>query len=153
MSRVLHRVVAVVLAGAFLFGASAAAQSAKPDPARVVLARQVLDAGGTVETMVAAIRANLPAQRAATPQVPAEFWPKFEARLVEEVPRLVDSVAVLYAQKFTSEELNSLLAFYRSPTGRRLKALQPTLVQETAGIGQRWGMRIGQEVGATLVPR
>jgi hypothetical protein len=65
----------------------------------------------------------------------------------------VDSVAVLYAQKFTNEELNSLLAFYRSPTGRRLKALQPTLVQESTGMGQRWGMRISQEVGATLVPR
>ena len=153
MSRVSYCVVAAVLTTTIFSASSAAAQSAMPDPSRVALARQVLDAGGTVETMVAAIRANLPAQRAAMPGVPPEVWPKFEARIVQEVPQLVDSVAVLYAQKFTNEELNSLLAFYRSPAGRRLKSLQPTLVQETAGMGQRWGMRIGQEVGATLAPR
>jgi hypothetical protein len=96
------------------------------------------------------MRANLPAQRMANPAVPAEFWTRFEARLVNDLPQLVDSIAVLYAGKFTQPELEALLAFYRSPTGRRLRDLQPALVTESSAIGQRWGMRIGAEIGASL---
>jgi hypothetical protein len=117
---------------------------------RVAAAHRVLETSGSVETMVAAMRANLPAQRMANPQIPAEFWTRFEARLVGDIPQLIDSIAVLYAAKFTQQELDALLAFYRSPTGRRLRELQPMLVTESSAIGQRWGMRIGAEIGAAL---
>lgn len=117
---------------------------------RMAVAHQVLEASGTIETMVAAMRANLPAQRMANPQIPAEFWTRFEARIIKDVPQLVDSIAVLYAQRFTQQELEGMLAFYRSPVGRRLRELQPGLVGESSAIGQRWGMRIGAEIGASL---
>jgi hypothetical protein len=74
-----------------------------PDGARLAAARQVLQAGGTAETMLAAMRANLPAQRMANPAVPAEFWTRFEARLVNDLPQLVDSIAVLYAGKLRNQ--------------------------------------------------
>jgi len=129
---------------------AAAGAQARSDAARVTLARRVLDASGTVETIAAAMRANLPAQRAANPQIPAEFWTRFEARIVQDMPQLLDSIAVLYAATFTQQELNGLLTFYQSPTGRRLRTLQPSLVTESSAIGQRWGMRIGAEIGASL---
>jgi hypothetical protein len=120
------------------------------DAAGLAAAHRVLDASGSVDAMVAAMRANLPAQRAATPQLPAEFWTQFEARIVQAVPELVDSIAVVYAHGFTLKELDALTAFYQSPVGRRLRALQPTLITESSAIGQRWGMRIGAEIGASL---
>lgn len=128
------------------------AQKSPPDSARVAAARLFLEAAGTVDMMVAAMRANLPAQRAVTPQLPEEFWTRFEARIVSDAPQLVDSIAVLYASRFTRPELESLIAFYRSPVGRRLRELQPTLVTEGAAMGQRWGTRIGAEIGASLRP-
>ncbi len=131
-------------------GHGQAAKATVPDGVRVAAAHRVLEAAGTVETIVAAMRANLPAQRMANPQIPAEFWTRFEARLVDELPQLIDSIAVLYAAKFTQQELDGLLAFYQSPTGRRLRELQPVLVTESSAIGQRWGMRIGAEIGASL---
>lgn len=129
---------------------AAPAGAQAPDAARVTLARRVLDASGTVETIAAAMRANLPAQRSANPQIPAEFWTRFESRIVQDMPQLLDSIAVLYAAKFTQQELSGLLTFYQSPTGRRLRTLQPSLVTESSAIGQRWGMRIGAEIGASL---
>ena len=141
-----------VLSGAVMLVAlqSVAARAQAPDAARVTLARRVLDASGTVETIAAAMRANLPAQRMANPQIPAEFWTRFEARIAQEMPLLLDSIAVLYAARFTQQELSGLLAFHQSPTGRRLRELQPSLVTESSAIGQRWGMRIGAEIGASL---
>ena len=118
--------------------------------AQVALAHRVLDAAGTIETMVAAMRANLPAQRMANPQIPAEFWTRFEARITQDVPQLVDSIAVMYAIRFNQDELQGMLAFYQSAVGRRVRELQPSLVTESTAIGQRWGMRIGAEIGAAL---
>jgi hypothetical protein len=131
-------------------GIAQAPKAPAPNAGRLAAAHQVLEAGGTVETIVAAMQANLPAQRMANPQIPAEFWTRFQARLVDQVPQLIDSIAVLYAAKFTQQELDALLEFYRSSTGRRLRELQPVLVTESSAIGQRWGMRIGAEIGASL---
>lgn len=145
--------ISVACAVMYLFSTPGHAQ--KPDTtaasaARLATAHRVLDASGAIETMVAAMRANLPAQRMASPQIPAEFWTRFEARISQDAPQLVDSIAVLYARRFTQDELESLLRFYQSPVGRRLRELQPSLVIESAAIGQRWGMRIGAEIGASL---
>ena len=129
------------------------APSAPPNAAALAAAHRVLDASGSVDAMVAAMRANLPAQRAATPQLPDEFWTQFEARIVKDVPQLVDSIAVVYARNFTLQELDALTAFYQGPVGRRLRAVQPTLITESSAIGQRWGMRIGAEIGASLRPK
>ena len=135
-----------------LFAAPLAGQkpSASPEARRLAMAHQVLDASGTIETMVAALKANIPTQRAANPQIPAEFWTRFEERLIHDMPQLVDSIAVLYAARFTQQELESILAFHQSPAGKRLRVLQPSLVSESAVIGQRWGARIGAEIGASL---
>src|SRR5262245_8311675 len=123
---------------------------ALPDAAGLAAAKNFLDASGTVDAMVAAMKANLPAQRAAMPQVPAEFWARFETRAVQDAPQLLDSLAVVYARNFSVDDLQALAAFYRSPVGQRLRDLQPALVAEGAAIGQRWGARIGAEVAATL---
>jgi uncharacterized protein len=121
-----------------------------PDKGRLTAARQVLDASGTVDIMVQALKAAIPAQRLANPSIPAEFWTRFEARLMQDLPQLVDSIAVLYASRFTQQELQGLLAFHRSPLGQRVRTLQPTLVSESTAMGQRWGARIGAEIGASL---
>lgn len=146
-----------LLAVSLMLGTEARAQktpdASTPDPARLAAARQVLEASGTVDAMLAAIHANLPAQRAASPQMPPEFWSRFEARVIQDAPQLVDSIAVLYARTFSQQELEALAAFYGSPIGLRLRALQPTLVTESSAIGQRWGMRIGSQIGASLAPR
>ena len=126
--------------------------AAKPDPERVKAARQVLNASGAVDLMVSAMKANIPAQRNAMPQVPAVFWERFEQRLIADAPQFLDSVAVVYAGAFTLSELQQLAAFYASPLGKRLVAAQPAIVTQTAQIGQRWGARIGAEVGASIEP-
>lgn len=139
-----------LLCGPAIGRAQQIANPGPPDPARITAARTFLDASGTVNTMVAAMRANLPVQRAAMPQVPAEFWTRFEARVIQDAPQLLDSLAVVYASRFSLEDLKALTAFYNSPVGQRLRELQPALVAEGSAIGQRWGARIGAEVGASL---
>ena len=145
---------ASALACALAATAPLGAQDAtRPDSARLVAARNVLQASGSVEVMVTAMRAAIPAQRAATPQLPEEFWTKFDARIEKEAPQLADSIAVIYARRFTLSELGDMLAFYQSAGGRRLRELQSAIVTESSAIGQRWGARIGSEIAMTLIPK
>jgi hypothetical protein len=145
-----------VLALGLVHGAAARAQNpataSPPDSARLAAARAVISASGTVDAMVAGMKAALPAQKAMNTQLPDEFWSRVEKRLAEDAPQLADSIAVVYATHFTRPELESLTAFYHSPAGMRLRELQPQIIAEASAIGQRWGMRIGAEIGASLKP-
>src|SRR5262245_36181093 len=127
------------------------AQNAADHASRIPAAQNLLKASNAVEGMVAAMRAALPAQRQAMPQVPAEFWTRFETRMVKDAPALSDSVAILYAKTFSLRELQDLTAFYTSPIGRRFVALQPVLLAEGSAIGQRWGARLGEEIAKELM--
>jgi hypothetical protein len=103
--------------------------------------------------MLAGMRAALPTQRRAMPQVPAEFWAEFEARIIADSSALIDSMAVLYAGTFSLPELNQLESFYTSPIGQHFRTVQPTLVAQGAGIGQRWGARVGAATAEALRKR
>lgn len=128
------------------------ATASPPDSARLAAARAVIEASGTADAMVAGMKAALPAQKAMNTQLPDEFWTRVEKRLTQDAPQLADSIAIVYATNFTQPELEALTAFYRSPTGVRLRELQPQIIAEASAIGQRWGMRIGAEIGASLKP-
>lgn len=117
---------------------------------RIEAAKQLLAASGAVDAMIASVRAAIPAQREATPNLPEEFWTRFDSKVVADAPILLDSIAVLYAKTFTLKELNDATAFYKSPLGQRMRAAQPALITESTQIGQRWGSRIGMEIGTSL---
>jgi hypothetical protein len=138
------------LAFVFTCGFAASGLAQQPEPAKMTAAQALLKASGAVDVMLAAMRASLPAQREAMPQVPAEFWTRFDARIVQDAPELSDSIAVVYTRKFSLKELNELTAFFNSSLGKKMRQVQPDLVAESAGIGQRWGARIGAEIAATL---
>ena len=54
------------------------------------------------------------------------------------------------ALRATAPDLEGLLAFYRSPLGRRLIAIQPSIVRDSGQIGQRWGAQLGAMVSEQL---
>ena len=147
-----YMIIAVPLLALFSFAPRyVSAQDAADHGARTAAAREFLRASSAVEGMIAVMRANLPAQKEAMPQVPEEFWVRFENRMVKDAPQLGDSIAVIYARKFSLKELNELTAFYRSPVGRRLIEVQPHLIAETTAVGQRWGTRLGEEIATELM--
>jgi len=130
--------------------ALSSAQNSTDDPAKVAAAQNLIKASSAVDAMIAAMKANLPAQRQAMPQVPAEFWDRFEARIAKEAPALGDSIAMLYSRTFSLRELQDLTAFFLSPIGKRFVQAQPLLVSGSSAVGQRWGARIGQEIAKEM---
>jgi hypothetical protein len=129
----------------------AAAQAApRADSAKVAVIRQILNVTHAADQMVGAIETSVPAQRASNPRIPAVFWDRFLVQARARRSEFIDSLVPLYSRTFELAELKALLQFYQGPLGHRLVEAQPNLTRESLQLGQRWGARIGADVGQQL---
>ena len=64
----------------------------------------------------------------------------------ERVDELADAVAIIYSGNFSAEELRSVTAFYKSPTGRKLLQKTPVLLQQTMTAGQKFGQSVAADM-------
>ena len=143
---------ALLLLGSVAFPCTLAGQSGAraPDAERLKVARRLVEASGADALILKSIELTLPAQRAQTPAVPAEFWDRFADRARADIGMLVDSLAPVYASRFTKAELDQLVAFYESPVGRHVAAEAPAIAQESQQLGLRWGARVGASVAVDM---
>jgi uncharacterized protein len=147
---------ALLLAGLFVISRPAPGLSQAPrlagvaDTAKIGLIRQVIAATRAADQAVLAMETGLPAQRASNPRIPAVFWDRFVARARTRRSEFVELLVPIYDQRFSPAELRDLLAFYQSPLGLRLLEVQPDLTRDAMLAGQKWGMRLGTEIGQEL---
>jgi uncharacterized protein len=114
------------------------------------LARRLVQASGSEAVILKTIELTLPAQRAQNPTINPEFWDRFSAKARADVRQLVDSLAPIYARRFSVAELEQLVGFYESPVGRHVVAEQGAIAQESQALGVRWGTRLGAAVAVEM---
>ena len=138
--RVILSAGAALLAGA----ASIVAQDAKPAgaPASPAQLRRLLAATGEEKLaressaeMIAKVRAAAEAAAKATGK-PVQGLAAIEAAYEPE--KLMEIVGSVYASHFSGAEIEDMLRFWESPTGKRLAVLQPQIVEETQAALTKW---------------
>jgi uncharacterized protein len=75
-----------------------------------------------------------------------EVFDQLVPRFLQRKGELIDQIAALYAAELTLQELNAVIAFYKSPVGLKFAGLQPKIARQSMIIGQQWGQRIGAEI-------
>jgi hypothetical protein len=75
-----------------------------------------------------------------------EVSAKLRADLQPRLSELTDEVARLYAAKFSEQELKEILAFYKSPTGKKLLAEQTQVIDSSMRFAQNWANKLSEEV-------
>lgn len=120
---------------------------------KAAAARRLIELTGASDVILATFRANLPAQKAAMPQIPDEFWEEFEKRMAADLDRFVEMIIPIYDRHFTTEQLNELIAFYETPIGRHTVEVLPRIAEESAAAGQEWGVVLAAEVAQDLAAR
>lgn len=63
---------------------------------------------------------------------------------------LITEVARAYAQRFTEQELKDVLAFYKTPTGKKMIAEEPLAIDQSMSRTQVWANRFSEEVIAKM---
>ncbi len=116
------------------------------DAARMEKARTLMELAGAAgladQTLVSVTRQaeellaheNPGREAEVTALVRDHFLPKARAAL----PDLSRGITGLYAAHFTAAELDQMIGFYKSPVGRKLVAMSPTIIQQSMALGQAW---------------
>ena len=69
---------------------------------------------------------------------------------LEYAPRFAEPLndaAKAYAAKFTEQELKDILAFYKSPVGKKVVLQEPEIVEESLSGADRWAQGMLDEIG------
>ena len=79
-----------------------------------------------------------------------EIATKMRADLTPRLSELSGEMAKIYTQHFTEQELKDLLAFYKSPIGKKLLAQQPVVADASLKFAQDWANKLSDEVVAKM---
>ena len=60
--------------------------------------------------------------------------------------RVVEELVPIYDRHFTGEEIEDLIAFYESAAGKKFVAMQPQIITEANGVGQRVALEAIQAI-------
>jgi len=136
----------VGVALALLAGAATAEDTATVDPARIAAAKELMQATGMTKQMDEMVTvmgegfrkgARSSGNTAAADKLSDEFESHMQ-KLMSYREAMIDEFAVIYAERFTAEELKAVTDFYRSPTGQKFIQASPELMQAGAQIGLKY---------------
>jgi len=143
---------APVLLACQLFAGVALAQ--QPSAAAMGLARDLVEAKGAnamfEPILVGVIEQTKGALLQTNPQLAKDLNDVANQLRTELTPRraeIVNEAAKYYAAAFSEAELKELVAFYRSPLGKKVQEREPAVLDQTFNfVQQQWGPRVGEEV-------
>jgi hypothetical protein len=59
---------------------------------------------------------------------------------------IVDEIARLYAQRFSEAEMKEVIAFYKSPVGRKFSSEEPAIIDQGLSRAEAWSKKMSDEV-------
>jgi hypothetical protein len=75
-----------------------------------------------------------------------EVAAKLQAELTPRTAELLNDGARLYAARFTEQELKDVLAFYKSPVGRKVITQEPVILDQSGSNVDAWANKLADEV-------
>jgi uncharacterized protein len=129
-------------------------EAGKPPSANAVkMAREIIElkgSGGLVAPLVAGVIERVKALHLQTnpnlrkdlDEVAISLRKQFAPRVGE----LLNEIAKFYASAFTEPELKEVLTFYRTPTGKKMIAIEPDLLADAFQGLKGWQEDFGEEV-------
>lgn len=149
---------AVFLVCALAFPAAAqTAGPAMPSPEHIALGRAVLDFTGARNSFDNVVPKLLTDARnlilRTRPTLQADLDPAtmvVAEKLATADEELVNKIAIIYAQKFTQDELKEIASFYQSPTGKKMTEEMPAMLNESYRLVQEWSRKMSVDVMSEL---
>ncbi|GLQ95224.1 DUF2059 domain-containing protein [Dyella acidisoli] len=135
-------VIGVGLCAALAAGPVLAAQ---PSEAQVRELMQVMNVPGQFTVMNNQMASMMSQQ---LPCVSADYWKTYIDKAGQE--QLLTAMIPAYQHHFTSDEVEGLIKFYKSPLGQKLVAQMPATMTEAAQSGQQWGRQRTSDMFAEL---
>jgi uncharacterized protein len=148
------RPAAIVVA---LVAASPAVAAPQPSAASMLVAKQLINVTGATALFNPLIAGVIEqAKLLYLQQNPGlakdlnEIADKMRKDLQPRFSEVTNEIAKLYATHFTEQELKDILAFYRSPAGKKMLTQQPIVVDASMKFAQDWANKLSEQVTAKM---
>ena len=150
----LHRMLLGLLALSFAGELALADELTPSKRADIERLLELTNSTGIAKQFASAISQQMfQALKAAKPEIPdralAIMDEELMALLSEQMSApggLTDQVVPIYDRYFTHQEIQELLAFYRTPLGQKTIAVLPQVVNDSILAGQRWAQSLAPEM-------
>ena len=155
--RTFGRVSRIVTVLAALVSLGSVAQAQQPSAASLAAAKEIVTISGAatlydplvpgvVEQAKLLFLQQNPGLNKDLTDVAATLRAEFAPRLAE----VNGELATLYASNFTEQELKDILAFYKSPAGKKLIVVQPNIAEQSMRYAQDWANKLSDQVIARM---
>jgi hypothetical protein len=148
-----RRAARVAAMAATLAVAAPAAYAQQPAPSAIATAKELVATTGSTALFTPLIAGVIEqAKNVFLQQNPAlakdlnEIAAKLRGEYAPRFNELNDEVARLYATHFTEPELKDILAFYKSPTGKKMLNEQPQVIEASMRFAQTWANALSEDV-------
>jgi len=133
--------------------AAGAQASSRIDPQKEASIRELMNATGAKDLGKQLVQAGMEQFRSSVedsqPNNPRakQFVDAFVSKFQKHFDpnSLTETIIPIYDKYFTSEDLNGLLAYYRSPLGQRMLKVLPEVTRESQAAGFALGQKAAQE--------
>ena len=130
----------------------AVASARADDAGRLAVAREIVATTHSADklrqlmpTFMQQIRPMLQQSGAGQKEID-EFLAETSKRFAAQTDGFVDLAAQVYAREFSQDDLDALLAFYKTPAGQHLLDKQVPIAQGMVAVGQQWGQTVAKQV-------
>lgn len=108
----------------------------------------LLNEMGSGKTGVIVAKTMIDAFKKNYPKVDQKIWDEFAKEIKSE--DLIEMVVPVYDKYYTEDDVDQLLAFYKTPIGKKSIEVMPQIAQESMLAGQSWGKQIGEKIAKKL---
>ncbi len=116
------------------------------DPEFKAALKNMFEVSGSEETYKTVIKQMVSMFKMQFTNVPEEHWNELEKEFLQtSLVDLVDMLVPIYSKHLTLDDIQKIIEFYHTPTGKKYAEKTPLITQESMQIGQQWGMQIGQD--------
>lgn len=136
----------VAVVAAFFSNFSVSAQTVDDEYRSLV--KEYLQLTNTEKTIELIVPQMLEASKRMAPDVPEEWWQKMELKIKEKFKseQIAAGIADVYVKYLNKQELKDVVAFYKTPSGKKIAENTPAISQDCMKWGQSLGMEIVMEI-------
>lgn len=131
-----------------------AAPATAPSATKETKIRELINLMGTPKVAVEMMKSQVASLKKLMPFPPAaqdDFEKEFLASI--NIRELVNLIVPIYDRHFSEQDVDGMLAFYRSPVGQRFIKALPQVTAESQKVGEEWGKGLGMKVGRKIGER
>ncbi len=120
------------------------------DAAKAKAIRELLSISGQDQSVKDVIPQIIMQYKRQMGKAPDGFWDRATKKLNDAASIFSDRLVPVYAARYTQEELDTMVAFYRTPAGQKMAKEMTRIQEETNRVGQQWFQEVSQQVRSDL---